>query len=167
MEDADHAGHFVQGMFNARTGLFNAGVSPEGSTNDLLAADAGIWPYLAGLGRATTALNAVKSLSHGAGIGFSAASTGIWLEGTAFAGLALQRLNDVRFHQFRATVEANISPSGYVYATVEATMPTGLTVGPSLQPGVPEQKFTYFRRPALAPTAWAILAALDVNPLAG
>ncbi|HQT44181.1 MAG TPA: hypothetical protein PLD79_09285 [Halothiobacillus sp.] len=167
MEDADHAGNFVRGMFNAQTGVFNAGVSPTGSRDDLLAADAGIWPYLAGLGSAATALSAIKLLSHGTGVGFSAASTGIWLEGTAFAGLALRRLGDVRVNKFRATVEANVSPSGYVYATVEAAMPTGLTVGPSLQPGVPEQKFIYFRRPALAPTAWAILAALDVNPLAG
>ncbi|HQT39346.1 MAG TPA: hypothetical protein PK231_07965 [Acidocella sp.] len=167
MEDGAHAGNFVRDMFNAQAGMFNAGVSPAGSTNDLLAADAGIWPYLAGLGSATSALDAIKALKQGSGIGFSAASKGIWLEGTAFAGLALRRLGDARADEFMATVAANISPSGYVYATVAPTISTGLTVGPSLQPNVPEQTFNYFRRPALAPTAWAILAALDVNPLAG
>ena len=67
---------------------------------------------------------------------------------------------------FLATIAQNISPEGYIYATVAPMLSTGLTVGPSLQKGVPEQAFNYFRRPSLSATAWAGLAALGVNPLA-
>jgi hypothetical protein len=165
-EDAGHAKNFVAGMFDAGRGMFGAGTAPDGSKNPLLAADAGIWPYLAGIGTAASARAAAQQLRHGGGIGFSDASAGIWLEGTGFAALALERMNSDLARTFMATIAANISASGYVYASVDTTLSTGLTVGPSLQPGVPAQKFNYYRRPALAPTAWAALAALDVNPLA-
>ncbi|HQU03711.1 MAG TPA: hypothetical protein PLT25_03250, partial [Acidocella sp.] len=49
-EDAQHARDFVRSMFDTSAGLFGTGVAPDGTTNRLLAADAGIWPYLAGLG---------------------------------------------------------------------------------------------------------------------
>jgi hypothetical protein len=161
-EDAGHAAAFVRGMFDAKSGLFNAGTAPDGTTNTLLAADAGIWPYLAGLGTATSAQTAIAALRHGNGIGFSAASGSVWLEGTAFAALT----HDPLTANFDATIAQNISPEGYVYATVAPMLSTGLTVGPSLKPGVPEQAFNYYRRPALSTTAWAGLAALGVNPLA-
>jgi hypothetical protein len=166
-EDAAHAKKFVTAMFDPVTKLFNAGTAPDGSKNNLLAADAGTWPYLAGLGSAASARHAIDELSHGPGIGFSAASAGIWLEGTGFAALVLQKLKDERANRFTATIEANIAPCGYVYASVAETLSTGLTVGPSLLPGLAPKPFNYYRRPALAPTAWAALAALDVNPLAG
>jgi hypothetical protein len=131
-----------------------------------LAADAGTWPYLAGLGPAASAQAAVARLRRGDGIGFSQASAGVWLEGTAFAALALEKARDPLAARFAAAVAANIAPSGYVFATETARLSTGLTVGPSLQPGMAPQPFNYYRRPALAPTAWAALAALNVNPLA-
>jgi hypothetical protein len=164
-EDAGHAAIFVAAMLH--DGVFQAGTAPDGGRNPLLAADAGTWPYLAGIGSAASARRAIATLRHGAGIGFSAASTGIWPEGTAFAALALARQGDPAANEFMATVAANIAPCGYVYASVAPSLATGLTVGPSLQPGVPPQNFNYYRRPALAPTAWAALAALDVNPLSG
>jgi hypothetical protein len=165
-EDSAHAQNFVAAMFDPATGLFGAGTAPDGRKNPLLAADAGTWPYLAGIGTPQSALTAVEKLRHGDGVGFSAASGGIWLEGTAFAALALARQNSKLAQNFTATIAANIAPSGYVYATVTPTLSTGLTVGPSLQPGIPAQKFNYYRRPALAPTAWAGLAGLNINPLA-
>jgi len=58
-----------------------------------------------------------------------------------------------------------VAPCGLVYASADQLLSTGLTVGPSLQPGVAPEKFNYYRRPALAPTAWAALAALVANPL--
>jgi hypothetical protein len=166
MEDAAHAKTFVTSMFDSARTLFNAGTGPDGAKNSLLAADAGTWPFLAGLGTPTSALAAINALRHGPGIGFSAASTGIWLEGTAFATLALERQHKPLAETFAATIAANTGPTGYVYASVADTLSTGLTVGPSLQPGTAPQKFNYYRRPALAPTAWAALAALDNNPLA-
>ena len=167
-EDAAHAAAFVRAMYNPKTGLFNAGTTPAGAINPLLAADAGIWPHLAGLGSAASALAAITALRQRQrqeeGIGFSGASRGIWLEGTAFAGLALGK--NPLAGRFQATIAANLSPQGYVYATVAPSLRTGFTVGPSLQKNMPEQAFNYYRRPALSATAWAGLAALGVNPLA-
>jgi hypothetical protein len=164
-EDAGHAKTFVELMFDAPRDRFNAGTAPDGSINPLLAADAGIWPYLAGIGTARAALTAIKMLSHGAGIGFSTASAGIWLEGTAFAALALSGVKNPLAQTFLATMKANISPTGYVYATVAPTLSTGLTVGPSLIPGQASQNFNYYRRPSLSATAWTALAAMAANPL--
>ncbi len=165
-EDAAHAAKFVAAMLDVNFGRFDAGLSPAGTTNHLTAADAGIWPYLAGLGSAASALKAIKDLQRGAGIGFSDSSAGIWLEGTAFAALALAKQNNRLATAFMATIAANIAPNGYVYATVADTLSTGLTVGPSLIPGQAEQKFNYFRRPSLSASAWTVLASLGVNPLA-
>jgi hypothetical protein len=163
---AAHAATFVGGMFNSTSGTFNAGLAPDGSTNPLLAADAGIWPYLAHIGFEASAASAIKKLQHGGGIGFSAASAGIWLEGTAFSLLALKTMhNSALGQQFAATLAANVSANGYLYATVAPQLATGLTVGPSLQDGVAPKPFIYFRRPALSTTAWAALASLGVNPL--
>ncbi|MDR3506023.1 MAG: hypothetical protein P4L52_07240 [Acidocella sp.] len=166
-EDSAHAAAFVRSMFNLTTGRFDSGTGADGAVDHLDAADAGIWPYLAGLGSETSALNAIGSLQRGPGIGFSDASDGIWLEGTAFAALALQQMGHDSYAQsFLATVAQNTSPEGYVYATISPSLATGLTVGPSLRQGVPAQIFAYYRRPALSATCWAGLAALGVNPLA-
>jgi hypothetical protein len=164
-EDAAHAAGFVNARFDPKTQHYAAGTTPDGATNPLGAADAGIWPYLAGLGPAASALAAIEDLRRGAGIGFSEASASIWLEGTAFAALALKQTKNPLAATFLATLTQNIAPCGYVYATVAPMLSTGLTVGPSLQPGVPAPAFNYYRRPALSTTAWTGLAALGINPL--
>ena len=164
-EDAAQAKKFVTSMWDAGVERFDAGTAPDGAVNHLCAADAGIWPYLAGLAPPASALTAIKALQRGAGIGFSDASASIWLEGTAFAALALRQMHDPLAAAFFATLARNVSPQGYVYATVAPELSTGLTTGPSLQKGVPEQAFDYFRRPALSTTAWAGLAAMGINPL--
>ena len=102
-QDAAHAGGFVQAMFSG--GVFGAGLGPDGARNEMLAADAGTWPYLAGLGSAQSARAAVENLRQGKGIGFSDASRSMWLEGTAFAALALGR--DPLARVFLNTVGAN------------------------------------------------------------
>lgn len=162
--DATHAGDFVRAMFDPARGVFNAGLSSAGAANTLLAADAGTWPYLAGLGTGKSAMTAIAALRRGAGIGFSAASESIWLEGTAFASMVLQKQNNRAGADFLAEIERQISTSGYVYATMATALATGLTVGPPA-PGEPPVAFEYFRRPALAPTAWAALSAMAFNPL--
>jgi hypothetical protein len=162
--DAAHAGDFVRAMFNSRTSLFNAGTAPDGSINPLLAADAGTWPYLAGLGSAKSAAAAILALQHGAGIGFSAASKTIWPEGTAFAALALKKQNNPESEAFLATVASQVSAAGYIYAATTASLSTGLTVGPP-PPGQAPTAFNYYRRPGLAPTAWAAMSAMEYNPL--
>ncbi len=164
-EDAGHAAAFVHAAYDSQAGLFKTGLAPGGKPGAMVAADAGIWPYLAGLGDAASARHVITALRHGAGIGFSDASNSIWLEGTAFAALALKRLQDPLAREFLNTVAANLSPQGYVYATIDPVLSTGLTVGPALQKGVPEQAFNYYRRPSLSATSWAGLAALGTNPL--
>lgn len=164
-EDADHASAFVKTAYDKASGLFKAGLTPQGKPGAMLAADAGIWPYLAGLGDAQSAQSAISKLRHGEGIGFSDASNGIWLEGTAFAALALKQMRNNQADAFLKTVSENLSPQGYVYATIAPVLSTGLKVGPSLQAGVPEQAFNYYRRPALSATCWAGLAAMGANPL--
>jgi len=143
-----------------------SGLAPDGALNPLLAADAGIWPYLAGLAPAAAARAAITALRRGDGIGFSAASGGVWLEGTAFAALALRLMGDGLAEVFLGAVAANRTPEGYVYATVDPVLVTGFTVGPALKKGQTELAFNYYRRGSLSATAWAGLAALGVNPLA-
>jgi hypothetical protein len=162
--DAAHAGDFVRAMFDPALGVFNAGLSPDGRANNLLAADAGTWPYLAGLGTGKSAMTAIAALRRGAGIGFSAASESIWLEGTAFASIVLQKQNIRERADFLAAIEPQISTSGYVYATIAPVLATGLMVGPPA-PGAAPVGFEYFHRPALAPTAWTALSAMAFNPL--
>jgi len=65
-----------------------------------------------------------------------------------------------------ATIGKNVSPEGYVYATVAPSLSTGLTVGPALQKNTPELPFNYYRRPCLSATSWAGLAERGINPLA-
>lgn len=163
--DAEHAAEFVHAAYDEHAKLFKAGLGADGKPGAMLAADAGIWPYLAGLGTARSARRAISKLRHGEGIGFSSASQGIWLEGTAFAALALQDMHSPLAPSFMDTVAANLSPQGYVYATVTQVLRTGLSVGPSLQSNIPPQPFNYYRRPALSTTSWAAMAALNLNPL--
>ena len=163
-EDAAHAAKFVRRMFSPRSQLFAAGTTPDGRENPLLAADAGIWPMLAGLGSPGSAAAAIAGLRHDDGIGFSTASQGIWPEGTAFAALALRRGQSPLAARFLARVRAALAPSGFVYAAPLGPLATGLDTGPAL-PGSPARPFAYYRRPALAPTAWAALAAMNADPL--
>jgi len=166
IDDQDHAQNFVAEMYDHAKGLFNAGLTPAGGINSLAAADAGIWPYLAGAGNQNSAIAAITMLRRATGIGFSAASQGVWLEGTAFAALAVRKSNPRLAGMFLLTNRNNMADMGYVYATVQPELSTGLTVGPALKLNTPETPFTYYRRPALAPTAWTVLAGLEVNPLA-
>ena len=163
---AAHARHFVQQMQNTRTHLFDAGLTPNGQKNTLIAADANFWPVLAGLAAAPTAQAALTRLGwprgNPAGIGFSEASQGIWLEGTGFAALALQRIGaHADAARFRATLAAHQQPGAYVRATSTPTLATGLTVGPDRSAA----QFDYYAVPALAPTAWAAMAAAGFSPL--
>jgi len=77
--------------------------------------------------------------------------------------LALRNQKNPESTEFLTTVEQQISPSGFIYAAT-STLSTGLTVGPP-PPGRSPVAFNYYRRPALAPTAWAALSAMGYNPL--
>lgn len=165
MADAAHAKAFVNAAYDKKAKLFKTGLNENGKPGAMLAADAGIWPYLAGFGTAESARRAIAGLRHGEGIGFSDASHGIWLEGTAFAALALKTMHSPLAASFMDTIAANLSPQSYVYATASAVLETGLKVGPSLIKNQPAQNFNYYRVPALSATSWAAMAALSINPL--
>jgi hypothetical protein len=161
---AAHAAGLVRAMSDGH-GLINAGLTPDGARNRMIAADANFWPLLARLMPGKTGIISALGWPRGRpqGIGFSEASQGIWLEGTGFAALWLRRNGDAPLaERFARTILGNFAPSGYVYATVPAMLRTGLTIGPD--PDSPP--FDYFRAPALAPTAWVALAAFSSNPLA-
>ena len=167
---ATHALSFVRGMWNGGEGRFNAGLTPRGETNFLAAADANLWPQIAaGMPeRLRPALGFVLERlgqREGAfsGIGFSAGFPGIWTEGTAFAVLALRlaggREEIALAERFAATLKAETAEDGWLYACSTPTLETGLlTAGPG------SQRFLYYRRLALAPTAWAVLASLKASP---
>lgn len=164
---AGHALLFVRSMWNRQQGRFDAGLTPAGKKNSLVAADANLWPQIAAdmpehLRPALHFVQAHLGQRHGAlsGIGFSAGFPGIWLEGTAFAALALRLAgNDALADQFAATLAAEVSPGGLLYACSTPSLGTGLATG-----GPGSKPFLYWRRPALAPTAWAVLASLKVSP---
>ncbi|HEX7390582.1 MAG TPA: hypothetical protein VF286_10755 [Acidiphilium sp.] len=164
--DAAHATSFVSAMRDPATGLFAAGLTPDGARNRLIAADANLWPYLAGLTGSAAITPTLRTLgwprTNPEGIGFSAASRGIWSEGSAFAALALRRAGQTHLAaRFLSTLGQQRSSDGYLFTTNRKSLATGLTVGP----GADSSKFAYYRVPALAPTAWAALASLGVNPL--
>ncbi|MGH7118219.1 MAG: hypothetical protein ACREFP_04390 [Acetobacteraceae bacterium] len=167
---AEHALSFVRSMWDGRERRFDAGLTPNGQTNFLAAADANLWPQLAAgmpeplrpaLGFVLQRLG--QRQGRLAGIGFSAGLRGIWLEGTAFATLALRLAGGKEeiavAERFAATLEAETADDGLLYACSTPELATGLaTAGSGSEP------FVYYRRPALAPTAWAVLASREATP---
>ncbi|WP_330888373.1 hypothetical protein [Rudaea sp.] len=95
------------------------------------------------------------------GFDFNDDRDGLWTEGTAQAALVYRRLGrgDEAAKLF-ATIAQQASTGGFLYATREPRITTGLAVGGDST----SADFYYYRRPHLAATAWAALAALDRNP---
>jgi hypothetical protein len=94
-------------------------------------------------------------------VDFNTDQDGIWLEGTAITALACRRLGmAAQAGILLDTLAAQTAPSGLIYACTTPTLTTGLSTG--LDTRAPD--FLYFRRPHIAPTAWAILAQRGVDP---
>jgi hypothetical protein len=103
-------------------------------------------------------------LSIPGGFDFNNDRDGLWVEGTAQAALTLRSLG--RERDAAALLDAlasQISPSGYLFATREKRITTGLKIGPNSS----EADFFYYRLPHLGATAWAVLAATQWNPFTG
>ena len=169
-QDAAHARDFVAGMWQAGEGRFATGLKPDGSLNLHSAVDANLWPLLAagarpGWGRALDWVLTRHGLPEGAppaevaGVDFNTDRDGIWLEGTAIAALAARRAGRPAA-RLMDTLRANTAPGGLIYASTTPSLTTGLSIG--LDARAPD--FLYYRRPHLAPTAWAALAQLGANP---
>jgi hypothetical protein len=161
---AAHARDFVASMWVPAQGRFLTGLRPDGSRNDFSAVDANIWPsFLPDADPAWARALAWVLANHGlpGGVDFNTDRDGIWLEGTAMTALALKRANrQDAYVQFMATLRAQTAPSGLMYATTTPSLTTGLSTGVSLT--TPD--FLYYRRPHIAPTGWAVLAAGNVDP---
>jgi hypothetical protein len=167
---ASQARQFLGRAFNGH--YFLLGTKPDGSLADpgLLALDVQLWPWMAvpdapvqwrsGLNFAAT------HLAVPGGFDFNGDRDGLWVEGTAQASLAYKIAGDPnRSAQLLTGLEADRTPSGFLNATREARVSTGLSLDPT--GGGAEADFFYFRRPHLGATAWATLAALAWNPFTG
>jgi hypothetical protein len=165
---ASQARLFLERAFDADH--FLLGTKPDGSLADgrMLALDVQLWPWMAipdAPARWRSALNfAATHLAVKDGFDFNGDRDGLWVEGTAQASLAYRIAGDPhRSAQLLMTAEANRTPSGFLNATREARVSTGLSIDPTKT----EADFFYFRRPHLGATAWATLAALTWNPFTG
>ena len=161
---AQHAAAFVASMWLPGEGRFAMGLRPDGSVNDASAVDANLWPLLAA--GATPAWRAALPwvlARHGVagGVDFNTDLDGAWLEGTAIAALACKRLGrPADAARLMATLRANTAPGGLIYASTVPMLTTGLSTG--IDPDAAD--FFYYRRPHIAPTGWAALAALGTTP---
>jgi hypothetical protein len=100
------------------------------------------------------------------GFSYSDAKDGIWAEGTAEAADLYQLLGDKATAQtLLGSITAHPAPGGGIYAVQGDTSPEQLSTGLALGNGEGAQLY-YYRRVALAPAAWAIMAARGCNPLA-
>lgn len=159
---------FVATMWQADQGRFLAGTLPDGVTpNSFSGLDAQLWPLLLADAPAAwrRSLDWVEA-RHAAqgGFDFNDDADGIWLEGTAQAALAYRlvgRMDEVR--RLLGELDKEWSEGGYLYATRQPRITTGLAIGPDST----SDDFYYYRRPHLGATAWAVLAARGWNPFTG
>lgn len=155
------ARRFLDAQWDGEDGHFRIGVLPDGVTPNLgsSALDVQLWPQLVpGAKDDWRRALAYAERVHGVdcGFDFDADRDGIWLEGTAQAALAYHvRGERAAAERHLACVAREFAPGGYVYATRETRVTTGLAAGAY-----------YFRLPHLGATAWAALAALGRNPYA-
>lgn len=168
---AARARDFIAAMWDPRQGRFAIGTLPDGRTLNAgpSGLDAELWPLIALPVRASGGWSRSLdwTLQHhraGAGLGFNAQPDGVWTEGTAQAALVLQAYGrDAEAAPFWNLLLAQRAPSGMLYATPNARISTGLSIGPTSK--TPD--FYYFHLPHLGATAWSVLAAAGWNPFAG
>jgi hypothetical protein len=164
--EASSARRFLDAQWDAASGHFLVGTLPDGVTANRSTSglDVQLWPLL--LPDAAhdwrRALDYAER-EHGVpgGFDFNADRDGLWLEGTAQAALVYHLVGRVHeANTLLATITAQFAPGGFIYATREARITTGL----ALSADSASADFYYFRRPHLAATAWAALAATGRNP---
>ena len=165
-EARDHARRFVDAQWDARAGLFMTGTLPDGVTpnRDTSGLDAQLWPLLLrGAPHEWRRALAYVKREHGVegGFDFNSDRDGLWVEGSAQGALAYRvvgRMADAQ--SMLAIVAREVSDSGFLHATREPRITTGLAIGPDST----SADFHYFRRPHLGATAWGVLAATGTNP---
>ncbi|AGW93246.1 MULTISPECIES: hypothetical protein [Cupriavidus] len=158
---------FVNAMWQPREGRFIIGTHDDGrAPNDGPSAlDAVLWPLIAIPDppqdwRRNLAWVDARHRA-GAGYGFKASPDGMWTEGTGQAALVLQAAGlTPQAQPLWQLLLSQRAPSGMLYATPEARISTGLSIGPTST----TEDFYYFHLPHLGATAWAVLAAARWNP---
>lgn len=161
-----HARRFLDAQWNAGDGHFLTGTLPDGVTPNRSTSglDAQLWPQLLrDAPREWRRAIAYVEREHGVdgGVDFNSDRDGLWVEGTAQAALVYRvvgREADAR--RLLGTIAGQRSAGGYLYATREPRVSTGLAIGPDST----TDDFHYYRQPHLGATAWAILAATGWNP---
>lgn len=160
------ARRFVSSQWDAKSGHFFIGTQVDGVTpnRDSSGLDAQLWSQLLSNApkdwrRALSYIEREHAVSGG--FDFNTDRDGAWIEGTAQAALVYRASGrDADAAPLLATVAAQFSTSGMVYATREPRITTGLATGASGD----SADFYYYRMPHLATTAWAVLASHGCNP---
>jgi len=170
---AAEARRFVDAMWQDGSRGFVTGTTDDGATlnTTLRPLDAQIWPLMAVPGQAARR-DAVTALidrefrveeRDDVGYDFNADRDGIWLEGTAQVATLLRLMGrDDRAAPLLRTLAADPAPGGGFYATTAPQLTTGLD-----DPLRPAERLRYYRRPHIAVSAWAALAAKRFNPFTG
>jgi hypothetical protein len=164
---AQSSRRFLAAMFDETRGMFRLGTAPGGATQPptRLALDALIWPLIGVVDAPwswhRSLMFAKSHLTVLGGLDFNEDRDGLWTEGTAQASLVERAVgNRASADALLATVSSLRSPSGYIYATGAGRITTGIAIGPESK----DADFFYFHRPHLGATAWAVFAAIGLNP---
>jgi hypothetical protein len=160
---------FVVAQWDAKRRRFRVGTLPDGATPNVKNSgiDSELWPLL--LDRAApewkaTLADVESRFAVGDGFDFNDDRDGIWAEGTAQAALVYRARGLAAEADRRiAWLAGDISPGGFLWATEQPRITTGL----ALSPQSTKDDFYYYRLPHLGATAWAALAATGWNPFTG
>lgn len=167
-EDAARARDFIAAQWDAASGHFWIGTLADGVTTnrDASGLDVQLWPQLlpgAAVEWRRALIYAEREHGVAGGFDFNADRDGLWTEGTAQAALVYRKLGrEGDAEKLFAGLALQVSPGGFLYATREPRITTGLAIGSESR----SADFYYYRRPHLGATAWAALAALKRNPFA-
>ncbi len=164
------ARRFVDSQWDADQGRFLIGTLPDGHTQEREKSglDAQIWPLIAVRDRPADWQRSLAFIDHAHrfadGYGFNRAPDGLWTEGTAQAAAVAQLSGAPQQAQpLWAVLVAQQAGDGWLFATPQAQISTGLAIGPTST----TNDFFYYHLPHLGATAWAAIAATGVNPFTG
>jgi hypothetical protein len=160
---------FVRSQWDEAAGRFLTGTLPDGVTENRNTSglDAQLWPLLLpdappNWRRAL----AYAERAHGVdgGFSFNDDRSGLWTEGTAQAALSYRVTGQpAKAEKLFGQLAGMVSPGGFLWATREPRVTTGLAIGPDSTTA----DLFYFRLPHLGATAWAVIAAEGWNPFTG